>query len=211
PVRRRDGDGFGKHSGAWKTVERTEERKTVAKLLQFFQTAARPSAIAARARHRLHRQTTPSGVHLARSRSRFTSLVLSLLHPVTAPCRSALSSANSEIKSGRNENRGIGGALANGRERERRRKNARDFIPQVREADSKRAAPCRFGRIVGNFEHRIMPECSRSGATDELMLGCCCCIGNLAGLHRPSTILHHERRRRRQRVGADGSQQGFVF
>ncbi|KYN38755.1 hypothetical protein ALC56_06754 [Trachymyrmex septentrionalis] len=42
PARRRRGR-FAKHSGAWKTVEGTEERKTVAKLLQFFQTAARPS------------------------------------------------------------------------------------------------------------------------------------------------------------------------
>lgn len=42
------GKRFGKHSEAWKTVERTEERKTVAKLLQFFQTAVRPSPTRAR-------------------------------------------------------------------------------------------------------------------------------------------------------------------
>ncbi|KYQ49366.1 hypothetical protein ALC60_11471, partial [Trachymyrmex zeteki] len=45
PARRRRGR-FAKHSGAWKTVEGTEERKTVAKLLQFFQTAAQPSWLA---------------------------------------------------------------------------------------------------------------------------------------------------------------------
>lgn len=31
---------LAKHSGPWKTVQRTEERETVAKLLQFFETAA---------------------------------------------------------------------------------------------------------------------------------------------------------------------------
>jgi len=78
PARARGGRPFGKHSGAWKTVEGTEERKTVVKLLQFFQTAARPSA---------RPPTSPlggrEGEHLARSRS------LLLPRPLSFPPRTA--------------------------------------------------------------------------------------------------------------------------
>ena len=87
PARRRRGR-FAKHSGAWKTVEGTEERKTVAKLLQFFQTAAQPSPRAAIG----FSPVNPTGDITTQFRSHGSFALRLFL------CRLALSSANSEIK-----------------------------------------------------------------------------------------------------------------
>lgn len=146
----RQGVGGGaseKHSGAWKTVEGTEERKTVAKLLQFFQTAAQPSAIAARGRRFLPAPQPSGGYHNAIPVAR-------LFCSPPLPARLALSSANSEIKSGRNEIRG-----------ERAR-----VSPRCRCAESAVDASRSFGCILENFKHRIMPKCSRNAADTGLLL-----------------------------------------
>jgi len=75
PARRRRGR-FAKHSGAWKTVEGTEERKTVAKLLQFFQTAAQPSPHNSRAAIGSSPPPSPPG-GISRRNSGRTALLLS--------------------------------------------------------------------------------------------------------------------------------------
>ncbi|KYM83026.1 hypothetical protein ALC53_06291 [Atta colombica] len=135
PARRRRGR-FAKHSGAWKTVEGTEERKTVAKLLQFFQTAAQPSPHNSRAAIGSSPPPPPRGDITTQFRSHGSFALRLFL------CRLALSSANSEIKLRRSEIR-----IASNMQ-----KCAR-ILPQ-----------CSFDRILENFEHRIMPKCSHSEA-----------------------------------------------
>lgn len=181
----RGGYRFGKHSGAWKTVEGTEERNSC-------ETAAiLPNCLYSRAA--IGSLPPPSRDNISWNPSQlfFSSLLPALrVWP-------ALSSVNSEIKSRRNEIRGAVLKYAN--------KGALfsfffSCFLRIHEA-AVDAPPYRFGRIVENFGHRIMPKYSRGEATDELM-PVCCWIGNLAGLHRLSMI---------PSISSTGFQQVSVF